>query len=136
LGLAPNHFLAVKEGLIPRDAIIVEEGAGCGAHTLELSRQYDQGQIHAFEADPAHAEFLDILTLTSHNVSVYPYGLSDRLRPAYAGPGGITMVPLDYVAGGWPRLDLIIIRSQHKKDAILKGAEDTIKRLHPTIILQ
>jgi len=62
--------------ILPPDPVILEAGACSGEDTVELSKFWSQGEIHAFEPVPALYRSLLGRTKGRKNVYCYPLGLS------------------------------------------------------------
>jgi 2-O-methyltransferase len=62
---------------LPEEPIIIEAGAHVGVDTLEMSKLWPLGHIHAFEPIPAIFQSLKENTSKSRNVTCYPLALSD-----------------------------------------------------------
>ena len=62
-------------GFLPADAVIIEAGAHVGHDTVELSRLWPEGRIHAFEPLPDLFATLKARTGDRPNVRCYPLAL-------------------------------------------------------------
>jgi FkbM family methyltransferase len=63
---------------LPTDPVIVEAGAHHGLDTLQFTRLWPAGQIHAFEPVPHVYEHLQRNTAPYSNVRIYQLALGDR----------------------------------------------------------
>jgi FkbM family methyltransferase len=67
---------------LPSDPVIVEAGAHIGTDTLEMSRLWPKGHIHAFEPLPDLYRSLVARAGRRPNVTCYPLALGDRVGTA------------------------------------------------------
>jgi len=78
LGLKNEKGVISKKSIaeyLSDNPIIIEAGASDGQDTLELSKQFPNGQIHAFEPIPAVFEKLKNRVGNCKNVHIYPHAL-------------------------------------------------------------
>ena len=138
---------------IPVGGGVVDVGACLGDHTLAYAKRVGAGgRVYAFEPNPIALDCL------RHNLRQYPQvviwgdALGDRqgvcdVQPDPIMPGNLGManvvkgstIPirtLDSVSMGWPRLDFMKIDVEGLEEAVLRGAERTIIRHRPAILLE
>lgn len=145
-----DHDLTVQDHILPLlkpDYWIVDAGAFNGDHTLRYAQAVPDGLVLAYEPNPEAFECL--LHNTKHCLNVRPFNaaLSDRrefckfLRDTNAGgshlvreDGEALCKPLDeYVI---ERLDFFKLDVEGYELFALKGAERTIRRCKPTILVE
>lgn len=74
-GNLPKPQLAT---LLPAAPTVIEAGAHLGKDTVEMSRLWPDGRIHAFEPAPALFEKLAARTAGCRNVTLYPLALAEK----------------------------------------------------------
>lgn len=122
----------------------VDVGAHCGLWSFYLAKQF--AQVHAFEPVAAHREcFLE--NVKAENVQLYDVALGERAGSVgihtktgssgdswVSGDGPIPMRCLDEYA--LDDVDFVKIDTEGHELFVLRGAEDTLKRCKPTIIVE
>jgi len=78
-GVVPKGYI---KQFVPPNPIVVEAGAHIGSDTVEMSRIWPKGTIHAFEPVPDLFGKLIENTSDLKNVRLYPCALSDRIGAA------------------------------------------------------
>ena len=79
LGTIPKQWF---RPFLPADPVIVEAGAHNGVDTVELSRLWPDGHVHAFEPVPDLYARLTARARKRPNITCYPLALGDRDGPA------------------------------------------------------
>jgi FkbM family methyltransferase len=74
-GIIPLSFM---KKFLPENPIIVEAGAHKGKDTLDISKTWPKGFVHAFEPVPDIYQKLLKATKKRPNVTCYPIALSDK----------------------------------------------------------
>jgi FkbM family methyltransferase len=144
---------------------VVDVGASDGVFAERLARLVGlDGRVHAFEANPEDAKILDELRSRCPNVSVHIVGLSDHEstanlhipviegrrhlgRASVAVPASREHMPHDSVAITLQRLDDVLADErgavtfikcdvEGHEDAVLRGADATLRASHPVLLLE
>jgi FkbM family methyltransferase len=160
----PEVWDAVVAAL-PKDGIFLDVGAHIGIFTLKASRQVGPGgKAIAFEPNPETAALLRDNVSANHlgNVTVEEIACTDKDQQLtlYAAPinntGASSLsktnasygdAPRPFQVRGRPiddvvrelnldRVDAIKIDVEGAELQVLKGAEETLKRFHPKIVLE
>lgn len=79
LGVIPKKLIVPY---LPENPIIVEAGAHVGSDTLDLSKLWPKGHIHAFEPIPSIFQKLSRNTQSQKNVTCYQIALSNTTETA------------------------------------------------------
>lgn len=110
-------------------AVVVEVGAGVGAHTIALARRVgERGLVLAFECDPRSRAAL-ALNLSTHrcrHATVLPG------PPGDASPGAHDGAPIDDLR--LPVLESIVVSDRADAGRVLTGARETLWRCRPWIV--
>lgn len=110
-------------------AILIEVGAGVGAHALPLARAVgDDGVLLAYESRPAHRRLLS-QNLTSHGITNSTVMLR-TLGAAGFAPDRETVDDLRLA-----RLDGLKVNEDADPAAILEGARETLWRCRPWLLV-
>jgi len=155
----PDVALLLRRRLRP-DAVVVDGGAHIGVLTVLMARLCPGGHVYAFEPSPeTRAHLLANLAANgAGNVTVEASALYDRdgdvaFDPSAAQPGGahlaasggvttgtatVAATRLDTwaAAGRIERLDLVKLDVEGTELAVLAGAEATIRRFRPTVVVE
>jgi len=138
---------------IPIGGAVADIGACLGDHTIAYARKVGTGgRVYAFEPNSPSLECL------RYNLRQYPqvviWGdalgsgpttcsmIVDPHQPANLGMATVTkgldviVRTLDSVSRGWPRLDFVKIDVEGMEPEVLRGAQDTIRRHRPVIMLE
>lgn len=142
--------------LLTNDANCVDVGANIGAFLEDFVALAPHGEHIAFEPIPEHAaslaqRFPDVRVLEcalSDKVGEVTFfhvpnrdawsGLKRQNYPDNAEPVEITvdLKRLDDIVGGEKRVDFIKIDVEGAEYEVLKGAVETLKRCHPTLLFE
>jgi len=132
--------------------VVVDAGANIGNHAIYLAKFCDVAKIHAFEPMPHARAILERNTALNAPdlIDIHPVALGASeskatvrlFSPANHGSttleedpnGQIPIQPLDAFA--LPQVDLIKIDVEGMQDAVLEGAQDTIARSKPAMIIE
>lgn len=146
-----DKFLRQFAQYIPKGGVACDVGACLGDHTATyLSMVGPDGTVHAFEPNPEAYQCLAHNMAQHHNVCLYPIGLGGCTMQARVVPspnlGACQLVPtdtgrivierLDEIAGPWTRLDWLKLDCEGFECDVLAGAEATIRRLRPTMLIE
>ena len=161
--VAQHHTLAVAEGeialfkqYIPKGGTVVDAGASLGDHAISYARLVGEGgSVFVFEPNPHAFAALTNNMMPFPWVTVLPVGLADGTGTAAlvlepnAGASHISITPtagpedvpvrvtmLDQYIGAFKRLDLIHLDMEGFETRAIKGAEETIKKFKPAIVLE
>jgi FkbM family methyltransferase len=139
---------------IPEGGIVVDVGACIGDHTVAYSQMVGpQGKVYAFEPNPIAFECLLYNTKGYSNVVACGFGLSNfngnvnvkvdaynvgATRLVDYTDAGLhsTVLRLDDIAKDWTRLDFMKIDAEGHEPWILDGAKETLRRLHPVMLIE
>ena len=142
--------------LCTEDDAVYDVGANVGTTTLFFARRVPHGRVHAFEPSPAMRAVLqrNIELNDVTNVSVHPFGLSDRagvgsLQLAHAGNpgsafftdggGGGTIVDvrtMDESMAQQPAPSFVKIDVEGLELRVLRGGERTITTHRPALVVE
>lgn len=124
--------------------VAVDIGGHVGLWSFYLSALFEQ--VHAFEPVAEHRECFAV-NVTAPNVILYPCALGDREGSIsmhtstgssgdswVKGSGDIPMHRID--SYGFSDVDLIKIDTEGNELPVLRGAEDTLLRCHPVVIVE
>jgi len=138
-------------------SVAVDVGANLGLHALVLSRCVGAGgRVFAYEPlAPVYQRLTANLVLNgSDNVVTKPYGLGERtgtlrfndragdfnIGKGRVDPGGSAMIPIraldDDLRGLETPVSLIKIDVEGFEVAVLKGAQETLRRHRPVILME
>jgi FkbM family methyltransferase len=136
--------------LIRPDAVCLDVGANLGCMTLAMASLAPEGKILAFEPDPKTWEALKLTVKASgySNILSYPFALGvDGARGTFIedaqwrssshfvpGVGEEFMVGIDSM--NLPRVDLIKIDVEGAELDVLEGAQDTLQRCKPVVVME
>lgn len=137
----PRILPHIKEG-----DTVIDVGSFIGDHTIAYARI--ASKVIAFEPNPEAFECLEYNLRTFSNVEFRNEGLSDSIGhikltdvPTNAGmtyaqksKKGIKCITIDSM--GLDKLDFIKIDAEGFEHKILKGAEETIKKFKPIMIIE
>jgi FkbM family methyltransferase len=131
--------------------VILDIGANIGNHTIYFAKNFEYEKIYAFEPILANFEILDAnCARLAPDIGRANYALSDRygtlnmsinygnMGASEVNPEGSVTVPccpLDG-AGEFGRISLIKIDVEWHEPEIIAGAEETIQRDHPLILIE
>jgi FkbM family methyltransferase len=136
--------------LCPQRRVAVQAGGNVGIWALELARQFEQ--VITFEPDPVNFACLEHNTAKAGNVYIYHAGLghyicerglirearncgASRLSMAEKGTGPlVSIMTIDSLE--LPVLDLLQLDVEGFELYALLGAEETIRRCRPLIVLE
>jgi hypothetical protein len=134
-----NHtsILPLMEQHVPKDAIIIDVGAGAGNFTKLFAKAAPHGHVYAFEAGRYMRSILSLLISVRKlaNVSLFPMGLGGKsVESSCPVIKTETHTTLDQFASrhGLKKVDFI------RSDAllsILHGAHRTIDKFRPVLFL-
>jgi FkbM family methyltransferase len=160
----PNEMYAMAKLLGP-GMCAVDVGANAGIFTLMAAKLVgESGSVHAFEPSPRDMDRL-LANLSANglsNVMVHPVALgraagkavlavSGAERPGHNTIGGfaysdddatysleVDVATLDEIAKAQKltRLDLLKIDVEGSETAVLQGAQDTLRRFRPVIVVE
>jgi FkbM family methyltransferase len=153
--------LDLVDALAGRGMTVADIGASAGDFTARFAHLVGRtGWVHAFEPHPVHRPRLRRMAAARPQIVLHTMALSDhagaaelhvpviRSRPRY---GLATLRPvegdqaeavlvevrtLDEVLGDVPRLDLVKCDVEGHEAAVLSGAERTIARLRPILMIE
>lgn len=148
-----DHDLTVERHILPMikpDSVVVDGGANIGTHCVRYAQAAYKGTVWAFEPNPIALECLIHNTRHLPVVICCNVGLSSDyevtnlrhdatnaggsyLSKTEAGPQAIC-VPIDGFQ--WGRLDFFKLDVEGFELLALKGAEKTIRRCRPTILME
>ncbi len=118
--------VALLDSLVGPGQVVVEVGAGCGAHTLYLAAAVGpEGAVAAFEDDPW------VLRLLQRNLALNGVGHA-FVQGGLPGRSGCPVPSLD--ALGLARCDLLKLARGPAPD-LLRGARETLVRCKPFVYL-
>lgn len=129
---------------ITKDSVVIDAGAYIGDHTIAYAKAK---KVIAFEPNPEAFECLEYNLKDFKNVELHNKGLSDKLGkisltnvPTNGGmtyakksTKGIEVITIDSLNID---VDLIKIDCEGFELNILKGAEETIKRCSPVLVIE
>lgn len=139
-------------GLIPPGSVFVDAGANVGNHTVYFAKLCRAAHVHAFEAMPHMQSVLQRNADLNgpDQVTVHPFALGaaeSTAGVAIFNPSNLGSTTLD--AGGAGTIPVrtldsfnlqdvafIKIDVEGMQDAVLKGAQDTIARCQPTMVIE
>lgn len=124
--------------------LALDVGGHIGLWSHYLTQQFEM--VHAFEPVADHRECFAV-NVTAKNVILYPCALGDREGSIsmhtstgssgdswVKGSGDIPMHRID--SYGFSDVDLIKIDTEGNELPVLRGAEDTLLRCHPVVIVE
>jgi FkbM family methyltransferase len=142
-------FLNNFRRYIPNGGVVADIGACLGDHTASYSNFVGpSGAVHAFEPNPVALECLLHNMKAYKNVMVHGCALgasegevgcnrNDNLGMATIVAGsGIKITTLDSESSGWSRLDFVKIDAEGYEFDILSGAQSTLSRLRPVMLIE
>ena len=148
--------LLLRRRLRP-DAVVIDGGAHIGVLTVLMAKLCPAGRVYAFEPSPDTRANLvaNIAANGAGNVTVETTALYDRdgevaFDPSLTQPGGAHLatastgtatVPATRLdtwaaAAGIERLDFVKLDVEGTELAVLAGAEATIRRFRPTVVVE
>jgi len=158
LGTQDNWDLAHLRQYVEPGGVVLDVGANYGRYALYLATAMNRvGQIHALEPDPDNFERLrrhidwnglgDVIQARCLGVSDRPETVAmTRQRgnsghTAVAPQGelkGITLTTVDAYCErtGLDRLDVIVLDAEGYEERALRGAEQTLNRLKPIVLVE
>jgi hypothetical protein len=119
--------IAILQKILPKRATAIEIGAGVGAHTLAIAALSDNANIIAYEQEPV------IRRVLRQNLRANKVG-NVTIMPASPTCASKESVILDDLA--FAELDLIKVNDSSSAFDVLSGAEQTLWRLRPTLLLR
>ncbi len=141
---------------LPKANFIIEVGANIGLDTINLAKQYRASRIIAFEPSSRFMPYLKKNVANLLNVSVFPYFLSDKKETITLNNNSTSASVIEDITSTFPtvqkeekesttidefckdmaKLDLLKIDTDGFDFKVLKGGEETIKRLTPFLIVE
>lgn len=142
---------------VREDSVVLDVGAHVGQYTLLAAERARQGRVIAVEPNPLTVQRLEenVRWNQVENVTVVPCALADRPRVlpfemslaephcgrlVREGEDGIEVriTTVDHLvdALGLQRVDLVKIDVEGVEELVLWGALDTLRRWHPTILVE
>jgi FkbM family methyltransferase len=164
--LAGNDaFLDVLEAMVGPGDVAYDIGASYGYVTAQLARLVgESGRVHAFDPHPERVQSLERVRAGRESVTVHALALSDRegvamlhipvhegvtyeeqasldvrgvRRGAYHAPIPVQAARLDSLVGkSIEPPSFIKCDVEGHEDAVLRGAEETLRRHRPTVIVE
>jgi FkbM family methyltransferase len=150
-GFYEGRLLERVAGLVPRGGVVLDAGANIGNHTVFFALICRAGLVHAFEPVPAmHAVLLRNLEINGLR-NVVPHRAALGAAAGRAGlqvfrPNNMGSAVMDFGGGDFPvttidalelgRLDLLKIDVEGAQTAVLAGAEATLARCRPRIMIE
>lgn len=144
--------------LVKTDAHIIDVGANIGWTAMKMARLAVGGWVMAFEPDPLNFSRCseNLARNTLPNLKVFPVALGNsegrvpmeirtpsnrggnRIAPNGDGISAVELTRLDEIIGRFPddRIDLIKIDVEGYELHVLKGAMNTLRRLHPVLFVE
>lgn len=132
-------------GLCKRKRVAVDVGGHVGLWSFNLANEFHE--VHAFEPVAAHRECFVANTTGFENITLHACALGDhegmvsiRTEPTSSGdsrvdgPGDIPMHTLDSFA--LSQVDLLKIDTEGHELFVLRGAEETLARCKPVVIVE
>jgi FkbM family methyltransferase len=158
-GVWEERSTALIRDLIKPGYVVLDVGANIGYYTNVIARLVGpDGHVHAFEPTTRFVQVLkrNVAENGFENVSVHEYGLSDReselaihinnstaslhMDTSAGGTSSETarFFPLDGIAPllGLNRLDFVKIDVDGHEPQFLRGAEETLMRFRPRVLLE
>lgn len=153
-GRYQNEFGLFARRILERDAVVVDGGAHIGVLTLLLANLCPAGHVYAFEPAEANRRHLvanlvanDITNVTVEGAALYGTDGEVAIDSNSAYPAGshigttgptVAAVRVDTWARekGIERLDLLKLDLEGSEVGVLGGAEQTIRRFRPTIVVE
>lgn len=146
-----DHDLTVEYHILPMlkpHFHCVDAGAFNGDHTVRYAQSVPNGHVFAFEPNPEAYQCLVHNIKSYSNAGAFCYGLSDKLErrkfliDSNAGgshllkaeDGEVYCVPLDNLGLG--HIDFFKLDVEGYELFALKGAEQTIRRCNPIILVE
>lgn len=147
LDVARDTLLQYKQ-YIPEGGVVIDVGACLGDYTATFSEFVGPtGQVHAFEPNPPVFACLKHNMQSYLNVTIYPVALGERQRMSsiipdehnigasyLAGMGSISVFKLD--GYDFPTIDFIKIDAEGYEPLVLEGAQETLLRLKPVLLVE
>ena len=132
--------------LVPERGVCVQAGGNVGIYPAYLARWFDE--VHTFEPDPVNYAFMVENLNGNEKVKTYNAALGAEAgavgviehQPGHVGTkyvvagGPLPMRTID--SFGFARCDLIWLDVEGYEENALKGAAETIDRLHPAVIIE
>lgn len=147
----PAFALIMKEHIKP-GSTAVDIGAHIGSHTMTLSKLVgDQGKVIAFEPQiKLYSELVHNIALNNrNNVTAYRCALGDTCQEIEMNPAMHDNEAVTAVGKGGDRTQMILLDSLNLENVsfikidvenyeyeVLKGAEQTIRKYHPYMIVE
>lgn len=141
-----QNMLPLVLPYINSDSIVIDAGANIGSHTYAYAKIAKV--VYAFEPNKESFKCLEYNLIKFKNVDLFNWGLSDeeckiKLNevPTNAGMSyaekskkGITTITIDSL--DLEKVDFIKIDCEGFEHKILKGAEQTVRRFMPTMLIE
>jgi FkbM family methyltransferase len=147
------------DSIVRPGMVVADVGASAGDFTARMARLVGRrGTVHAFEPHPIHRARLASMAAHRPRIVVHPVALSDRsgtaelhvpvirTRPRYGlatlrPVEGGERVPIrterfDEVFGEAERLDFVKCDVEGHEQAVLAGAEASLRRLRPVLLIE
>jgi FkbM family methyltransferase len=156
--------IAIMDLLVKSGAVVVDVGANWGFYSWRFSRLVgSRGQVHAFEPGPLALERLRKIQNSCSNVRTYPVALSNRagqatlhvpyfegrrqtalssLSPGWLARGVghesilVATECLDSILASREEVSFIKCDAEGHEQQVLLGAEKTLRRCTPSILIE
>ena len=153
-GLYQRELAALLRRRLRSNAVCVDGGAHIGVISVLLASLCPSGRVYAFEPVPETSAHLqhnllanDIANVTVERMALYREDGEITLAFDESYPGGshigdgkcrVTTIRLDswVEARGIDRLDLIKLDVEGAEPAVLDGAEETLRRFQPVMVVE
>lgn len=153
-----NAEMRLVDSIVHTGMVAADIGASAGDFTARLAHRVGRsGVVHSFEPHPTHRDRLERIA-KHRQIQFHPVALSDRegraglhvpvirgrpryglatLRPVAEGTSvEVLLERLDGVLAGIRRLDFVKCDVEGHEQAVLKGGEQTLRRLMPTLLVE
>lgn len=145
-----EHLVHFFNKIIKDDSIIIEGGAHIGIHTIRFSKLAPNGHVYSFEASKRNFDLVNktivennITNVTIKNNALYSENklvyLSEHQHPDQDSVNTKFGTPIQAVtidSLNLPNIDFIKLDVEGAELDVLKGAQNVIKTLRPTIAFE